>query len=103
MKRSELQFNPFAGSEEFLGKKPEEMSADELKMLLHIKRLNIKLDVERLRTNINYYKIFIETAKELGLVEKFESWLSNFLNSDKEQSTENPKQNNTTKDEKQND
>ncbi len=79
MKRSELQLNPFSGSEEFLGKKPEEMNIDELKMLLHIKRLNIKLDVERMKTNANYYKLIFGIIKELGLAEKLETWLTNLL------------------------
>ncbi|MCB1192636.1 MAG: hypothetical protein KDK90_19480 [Leptospiraceae bacterium] len=86
MKRSELQLNPFSGNEEFLAKKPEDMSIDELKMLLHIKRLNIKLNVERMKTNVNYYKLIFGTIKELGLAEKLENWLNKLLSPDVENS-----------------
>lgn len=76
---NKLTLNPFEGSEEFSDKKPEDMNLDELKMLLHIKKLNLKLDIERLRTNINYTKIVIEAAKELGVIDKIESYLQKFL------------------------
>jgi len=67
--------NPFRGPEEFSGKDPEDMSLEELKMLLHIKRLNVKLDVERIRSQVSYTKLILDGIRELGLLDNLEEYL----------------------------
>ncbi|MBK8394956.1 MAG: hypothetical protein IPL26_06870 [Leptospiraceae bacterium] len=49
---------------------------DELELLLHAKRLNLRLDVERLHKHINYTKFIFDIIKNSGLVEIVEEILS---------------------------
>ena len=74
--KSKIPFNPFHGSEEFRAKNPKDMTLDELELLLHAKRLNLRLDVERLHKHINYTKFIFDIIKNSGLVEIVEEILS---------------------------
>lgn len=69
---SKIPFNPFNGGEEFSSKNPKDMSLDELEILLHSKRLNLKLDIERLHKQINYTKFLFDAIKASGLGEMIE-------------------------------
>lgn len=71
-----VPFNPFKGPDEFHGKNPKDMTLDELRMYMHIKRLNIRLDLERFEQSINYTQFFVNIIKQSGLLELAEGWLS---------------------------
>lgn len=73
---SKIPFNPFHGSEEFKSKNPKDMTLDELELLLHAKRLNLRLDVERLHKHINYSKLLFDIIKNSGLGETIEELLT---------------------------
>ncbi|MCE9500216.1 MAG: hypothetical protein K8R21_06935 [Leptospira sp.] len=70
------RINPFSGQDEFTGKHPENMSLTELEMLLHIKRLNVRLDLERIKTQVSYTKLILEGIQELGLLDKLTEFFS---------------------------
>jgi hypothetical protein len=67
MANPKIPFNPMFSSEEF-SKNPKNMSLEELEILLHSKRLNIKLDMERLEKKINYTKLIFSIVRntEIG-------------------------------------
>ena len=67
MANPKIPFNPLLASEEF-SKNPKNMSIEELEILLHSKRLNIKLDLERLEKKINYTKLIFSIVRntEIG-------------------------------------
>lgn len=73
---SKIPFNPFHGSEEFQTKNPKDMTLDELELLLHAKRLNLRLDIERLHKHINYSKLLFDIIKASGLGEMVEDLLT---------------------------
>jgi len=73
---SKIPFNPFHGSEEFKTKNPKDMSLDELEILLHARRLNLRLDIERLHKHINYTKFLFDVIKASGLGEMVEELLT---------------------------
>ncbi|HMV45104.1 MAG TPA: hypothetical protein PK079_01215 [Leptospiraceae bacterium] len=74
--KSKIPFNPFEGSEEFRSKNPKDMSLDELEILLHAKRLNLRLDVERLHKQINYTKLLFDIVRASGLGEMIEDLIT---------------------------
>ena len=74
--KSKIPFNPFQGSEEFLSKNPKDMSLDEIELLLHAKRLNLRLDIERLHKHINYTKFLFDIVKASGLGEIVEDLIT---------------------------
>jgi hypothetical protein len=86
-----LQLNPFSNDTSYTNKHPNDMSVEELQMLLHIQRLNIQLEIQKVKTNINQTKFLIETAKELGLFAKVKDFLASFTfsNACKEPDTDN--------------
>ncbi|MBE7413609.1 MAG: hypothetical protein L6Q54_06215 [Leptospiraceae bacterium] len=67
-----IPLNPFEGDNEFSEKSPKDMSPTELRMLLHIQRQNLKLDIEKLNSKINYTKAITKILKDSGLLEKIE-------------------------------
>jgi hypothetical protein len=68
--RPKVPLNPLKGSEEYKGKNPREMDTEELRMLLHIKRLQLKLEVERFQKSLNYVKMISNLFDSIGLTEK---------------------------------
>ena len=83
---SKIPFNPF-GSEEFQTKNPKDMTLDELELLLHARRLNLRLDVERLHKHINYTKFLFDVIKASGLGEIVEELLTPKENTNSKSST----------------
>lgn len=73
---SKIPFNPFHGSEEFKAKNPKDMTLGEIELLLHAKRLNLRLDLERLHKHINYTKFLFDVIKASGLGEIVEELLT---------------------------
>ena len=73
-----FQLNPFSNSTSYTDKHPNDMSIEEIQLLLHIQRLNIQLEIQKVKTNINQTKFLLETAKELGLFEKVKGFISSF-------------------------
>lgn len=67
-----IPINPLDGPEDYRSKDPEDMSLDELEILLHSKRLAIKLEMERLEKKIDYSKFLYNIAKEFKIPEKIE-------------------------------
>lgn len=74
--KTDIPINPFQGSEEFRTKDPKDMTLDELELLLHAKRLNLRLDVERLHKHINYTKFLFDLVKASGLGEMVEELIT---------------------------
>lgn len=74
-----VPLNPLEENEEFDGKEIENMSADELEILLYSKRLQIKLELERLEKKINYSKFIYDILKEFKIPEKLEAFLERIL------------------------
>ncbi len=71
-----IPLNPFEGENDYFEKSPEDMTLSELRMLLHIQRQNLKLDVERLNSKINYTKALAGILEEFGLTKKIEDFIS---------------------------
>lgn len=74
-----IPLNPLDENEEFYGKEIENMSLDELEILLYSKRLQIKLGLERLEKEINYSKLVYDILKELKILQKLEIFLENLF------------------------
>ncbi|MCX7997836.1 MAG: hypothetical protein N3A69_02640 [Leptospiraceae bacterium] len=70
--KPKVSFNPLEYPEEFEGKALEDMSLDELEILLYSKRLKIQLELERLEKKINYSKFIYNLLKEFQIPEKLE-------------------------------
>jgi hypothetical protein len=70
---NKIPFNPFDSEEEFKTKKPKDMTIEELEILLHAKRLNLKLDVERLEKKINYTKLLFSVIRATKISEIVEN------------------------------
>ncbi len=77
--KPKVPFNPLNENEEFQGKDIESMSADELEILLYSKRIQLKLELERLEKKINYSKFIYDILKEFKIIEKLEMFLEKFL------------------------
>lgn len=73
---NKIPLNPFEGDNEYNEKIPEDMTLSELRMLLHIQRQNLKLDVEKISSKINYSKAILDILDEFGLTKKLESFIS---------------------------
>ena len=54
-----IPLNPFEGKNDYDEKSPEDMTLSELRMLLHIQRQNLKLDVEKISSRVNYTKALL--------------------------------------------
>ena len=74
---NKIPFNPFDSEEEFKSKKPKDMTIEELEILLYARRLNLKLDVERLEKKINYTKLIFSIIRASKLSEIVESLFIN--------------------------
>jgi len=70
-----IPLNPFEEQSEEYYKNPKDMSLEELELLLYTKRMELKLDVMRLETKVNYTKVIIETIVALGIPEKIEAFI----------------------------
>ncbi|MDX1961288.1 MAG: hypothetical protein SFU98_22155 [Leptospiraceae bacterium] len=88
--KPEVPFNPFEANEEFSKRTPEEMSIEELEVLLYGKRLALKLDMERLYKKANTSKVLIDIFNGLGIPELIDKYLSAILSSNDTNKT--PKQ-----------
>ncbi|TGL58933.1 hypothetical protein [Leptospira sarikeiensis] len=79
-KKEDLPFklNPLSGEDYIPWKDPSEMSKEELKLYLQIKRLQVRINFERLQSSISYTGMVIEAFQSLGLQE----WILNLLNPD---------------------
>jgi hypothetical protein len=72
--KPKIPLNPFEEQSEEYHKNPKDMSLEELELLLYTKRMELKLDVMRLETKVNYTKVIIETIVALGIPEKIETF-----------------------------
>lgn len=84
--KSKIPLNPFEEPLEQYHKSPKDMSLEELELLLYTKRMELKLDVMRLETKVNYTKVIIETIVALGIPEKIETFLLSMYDTYKPQS-----------------
>jgi hypothetical protein len=76
--KPKIPINPFHEEEEKYHKDPNDMSLEELELLLYTKRMELKLDLMRLEGKINYTKIIIDTIVSLGIPEKIEKYIFQF-------------------------
>jgi hypothetical protein len=76
--KPKIPINPFHEEEERYHKDPNDMSLEELELLLYTKRMELKLDIMRLEDKINYTKIIIDTIVSLGIPEKIEKYILQF-------------------------
>jgi hypothetical protein len=76
--KPKIPINPFHEEEEKYHKDPNDMSLEELELLLYTKRMELKLDIMRLEDKINYTKIIIDTIVSLGIPEKIEKYILQF-------------------------
>jgi len=65
-------FNPFRDHEDYLKKKPEEMSLQELRMLLKIKRLDLELEWKNFQGEIRFWERVWKTVQRSGILEKLQ-------------------------------
>lgn len=77
--KPKIPLNPFHEEEEKYHKNPNDMSIEELELLLYTKRMELKLDLMRLEGKINYTKIFLDTLVSLGIPQKIEKYLLQLL------------------------
>lgn len=78
--KPQVPFNPLEYTEEFEGKALEEMSLDELELLLYSKRIKIQLELERLEKKLNYSKLIYDVLKEFKIPEKIEELFQRLMN-----------------------
>lgn len=78
--KPKVPFNPLEYSEEFEGKDPNEMTLEELEILLYSKRLKIQLELERLEKKINYSRVIYNLLKEFKILEKLEALFQEIFN-----------------------
>ncbi|MEM7184762.1 MAG: hypothetical protein AAF518_27960 [Spirochaetota bacterium] len=71
--------NPFDASAKFIDKDPKDMTLEELRMLLHIQRLGLQLNVEKIKSRVGYFQMVLQSAKDMGLLEKLDKWVMAFL------------------------
>lgn len=64
-------FNPLKDHERYLDKNPREMSLDELRMLLKIRRLDLELEWKEFQGKIHFWQRIGRTVKQSGILEKF--------------------------------
>jgi hypothetical protein len=76
--KPKIPINPFHEEEERYHKDPNDMSLEELELLLYTKRMELKLDIMRLEGKLNYTKIIIDTIVSLGIPEKIEKYIFQF-------------------------
>ena len=84
--KQKIPLNPFEEQSEEYHKNPHDMSLEELELLLYTKRMELKIDVMRLETKVNYTKIIIETIVALGIPQKIEAFVLNMYDSYKPKS-----------------
>ncbi|PJZ70767.1 hypothetical protein CH373_07580 [Leptospira perolatii] len=72
-----FQLNPFAGDDDFAGIDPKDMSLKELKLFIHVKKLKVRLEFERLQSSVNYTSMLIDAFEQFGGKE----WLLKFIES----------------------
>ncbi|GBF51961.1 hypothetical protein LPTSP4_34990 [Leptospira ryugenii] len=77
-------FNPFKDHERYLEKDPKDMSLDELRMLLKIRRLDLSLEWNEFQSKLRFWQRVGRSIKQSGLLEQI---LSKFSPSQKEDSS----------------
>ncbi len=92
--KPKIPLNPFEESAEEYHKDPKDMSLEELELLLYTKRMELKLDVMRLETKVNYTKIIIETIVALGIPEKIENFILSLYDNKKSDRNSNKSKSN---------
>jgi hypothetical protein len=65
-------FNPLKDHERYNEKDPREMSLDELRMLLKIKRQDVLLEWNDFQGKIRFWQRIGRTVKQSGILEKFQ-------------------------------
>jgi len=63
-------FNPLKDHERYAEKDPHEMSLEELRMLLKIKRLDLQLEWNSFQGKIRFWQRIGRTIKQSGFLEK---------------------------------
>ncbi|TGK01750.1 hypothetical protein EHQ53_14810 [Leptospira langatensis] len=71
-----FKLNPLSGADYTPWKDPSEMNKQELQLYLQIKKLQVRLNFERLQSSISYTGMLLEAFQSLGLQE----WVLNWLN-----------------------
>jgi len=64
-------FNPLKDHDLYSSKDPRDMSLDELRMLLKIKRLDLELEWNQFQGKIRFWQRVGRTIKQSGILEKF--------------------------------
>ncbi|TGL61874.1 hypothetical protein EHQ58_04495 [Leptospira ognonensis] len=68
-------FNPLKDHERYAEKDPRDMSLDELRMLLKIKRLDLQLEWNVFQGKIRFWQRVGRTIKQSGFLEKIQEGL----------------------------
>ena len=64
-------FNPLKDHDLYSSKDPRDMSLDELRMLLKIKRFDLELEWNQFQGKIRFWQRVGRTIKQSGILEKF--------------------------------
>ncbi len=80
-----FDLNPLSGEDYIPWKQTSEMSTEELRLYLQIKRLQVRLNFEKLQSSISYTGMLIEAFQTLGL----KDWILDLLNQQTFSQTEN--------------
>lgn len=79
-----FSLNPLSGEDYTPWKDPSQMSKEELRLYLQIKKLQVRLSFERLQSSISYTGMVIEAFQSLGL----QDWILKLLNQEIEEASE---------------
>ncbi|TGN19113.1 hypothetical protein [Leptospira idonii] len=75
-------FNPLKDHERYSEKDPKDMSLDELRMLLKIRRLDLELEWKEFQGKIHFWQRLGRAVKQSGFLEKVQETVSSYFSKD---------------------
>ncbi|WP_411821334.1 hypothetical protein [Leptospira sp. 'Mane'] len=80
-------FNPLKDHERYSEKDPKDMTLEELRMLLKIRRLDLDLEWKEFQGKIHFWQRVGRTVKQSGILEKFQEGIQAYFTKKEEDST----------------
>ncbi|MCW7497989.1 hypothetical protein ND860_15725 [Leptospira levettii] len=77
-----MVFNPFQDHNRYLDKDPKDMSLSELRMLLKIKRMDLKLGWIELEGKVKFWQRVVRSLRESGILDKAKEGIQSYLQKD---------------------
>jgi hypothetical protein len=83
-------FNPLKDHERYNEKDPQDMTLEELRMLLKIKRLDLQLEWNAFQGKIRFWQRVGRTLKQSGIFEKFQEGVQAYRSGTSNEQNPNP-------------